>query len=150
MWHLFFISGETRLRHCGVVVSAAVFLEEDKGWMHNCLWEIILLTFPSDCRDGSRLRFITLLRLTEPPTTLISFIYGFSSQARRKRWNPPSSQRESWKGNSCNLHLWRLGGLPGLLSTCPDVGCFPPSPSPSTPHLLSRFSPPESPSFNLG
>ena len=63
------------------MVSAAVFLKTYKVRMHNCILQIILLTFPGVCRDGSWLRFITLLRLTDLHKTSASFIYGLSSLA---------------------------------------------------------------------
>lgn len=70
------------------MASAAVFLKNYKGRMHNCVLQIILLTFPGVCRDGSWLRFITPLRLTEPQGAAASFIYGLSSLAGTKTVKP--------------------------------------------------------------
>lgn len=139
-----FISGKTALRSCWVMASAAVFLKIYKGRMHNCILQIILLTFPGVCRDGSWLRFITLLRLTEPHTTSASFIYGLSSLARMKAVKPSLLLVESRKVSSCDFHLWHLESLLWLSSTFPQMLGAPQPPSPSAPTcspvsaLLSR------------
>lgn len=115
------------------MASAAVFLKIYKGRMHNCILQIILLMFPGVCRDGSWLRFITPLRLTEPHTTSASFIYGLSSLARMKAVKP--SLLAGGEQESQSLRLPSLAPRESALAFLHlplDVGSSP-TPSPSAP-----------------